>query len=389
MTRIGTNLFLWALVFAHLPTALASTRYVNGVTGSDTDNCTSPVTACKTIGHAIAESAASDTIIVAAATYTENLTFGISLEVIGSGSGNTIIDGGGKASVIDISATGAHVTLSGVLLTHGTAAAGGGIYNVGTLTLVSSSVTGNHAHGTGGGIFNLGGTATITNSTVSSNSVSQGTVVAAGGGIANGGTMYINNSTISGNNAFALRSLSRYASAYGGGIYNTNGLWITNSTVSGNGASRGFAYYPAPEGGGIWNDGALFISSTTIAGNAAVLGSGIYGGGTLHNVIIANNSCSGAETSAGYNISSDASCRLGGPGDLGSTDPKLGTLGSYGGPTQTIPLLSGSPAIDSGDPNGCTDSKGHLLTTDQRGYPRPDKEDKGGCDRGAYESQSD
>ena len=31
----------------------------------------------------------------------------------------------------------------------------------------------------------------------------------------------------------------------------------------------------------------------------------------------------------------------------------------------------------------------HLLTNDQRGYPRPDKEDTFGCDIGAYERQSD
>jgi hypothetical protein len=52
-------------------------------------------------------------------------------------------------------------------------------------------------------------------------------------------------------------------------------------------------------------------------------------------------------------------------------------------------LLSGSPAIDAGNPNGCTDGNGNLLKTDQRGMPRPDKEDTGGCDMGAYERQSD
>jgi hypothetical protein len=90
-----------------------------------------------------------------------------------------------------------------------------------------------------------------------------------------------------------------------------------------------------------------------------------------------------------YNLSSDNSCNFNGPGDLNNTDPKLGKLGNYGGPTQTIPLLSGSPAIDAGNPNGCTDGQGHLLKTDQRGKPRPDNEDTGGCDMGAYERQSD
>lgn len=77
-----------------------------------------------------------------------------------------------------------------------------------------------------------------------------------------------------------------------------------------------------------------------------------------------------------------------GPGDLNNIDPRLGTFGYSGGPTQTIPLLSGSPAIDAGNPSGCTDDRGNLLTTDQRGMPRPDPGDTGGCDMGSYESQS-
>jgi hypothetical protein len=52
-------------------------------------------------------------------------------------------------------------------------------------------------------------------------------------------------------------------------------------------------------------------------------------------------------------------------------------------------LLPGSPAIDAGNPAGCTDGSGHLLTTDQRGMPRPDREDAVGCDVGAYERQTD
>ena len=68
----------------------------------------------------------------------------------------------------------------------------------------------------------------------------------------------------------------------------------------------------------------------------------------------------------------------------------LGSLQNNGGPTQTMALPSGSPAVDAGNPNGCTDGLGHLLKTDQRGAPRPDRpEDTGGCDIGAFEKQSD
>jgi len=105
---------------------------------------------------------------------------------------------------------------------------------------------------------------------------------------------------------------------------------------------------------------------------------------TLQNSIVANSTsggnCSRPMTSDGYSLSSDDTCNFNETGDMNNTDPKLGTLGSHGGPTQTIQLFSGSPAIDAGNPSGCTD--GNLLKTDQRGRPRPDKEDTGGLRHG-------
>jgi hypothetical protein len=115
----------------------------------------------------------------------------------------------------------------------------------------------------------------------------------------------------------------------------------------------------------------------------------------MQNSIIANASgggnCSGRLTADdGYNLSSDNTCNFNTQGDLNNTDPLLGPLQNNGGPTQTQALLSGSPAIDAGNlAGGCQDNKGNLLTTDQRGQPRPDKEDSGGCDIGAYERQED
>jgi hypothetical protein len=86
---------LLALFSALAPTTGAITRwYINGVTGSDTNNCLSSATACKTIGHAISLAHSGDTIMVASATYTENLTINISLKIVGSGAQTTIVDGG-------------------------------------------------------------------------------------------------------------------------------------------------------------------------------------------------------------------------------------------------------------------------------------------------------
>jgi hypothetical protein len=165
---------------------------------------------------------------------------------------------------------------------------------------------------------------------------------------------------------------------------------VNNSTLSGNSAGA--------NGGGIANAATLKVSNSTLSGNSAGEGGGIRSYGntihtTLQNSIVANSpsggNCSGTMTSKGYNLSSDGTCNFNGTGDLNNTDPKLGQLGNYGGPTQTIPVLYGSPAIDAGNPNGCTDGHGDLLKTDQRGLPRPDKEDSGGCDMGAFERQKD
>jgi hypothetical protein len=46
------------------------------------------------------------------------------------------------------------------------------------------------------------------------------------------------------------------------------------------------------------------------------------------------------------------------------TDPKLGPLANNGGPTPTMALLPGSPAIDAGNTSLAP-------ATDQRGFPRP------------------
>jgi hypothetical protein len=367
-----------------------NTWYVDGVNGNDNNDCKSWQHACKTIGHAISRCSSGDSVMVAAATYTENLAIGSSLNILGADASTTIVDGGGRASVVTVSNSNANVTLSQLTIRNGSAQGGGGlvkgggIYNVGTLTVNYSTISGNKAIngfvGLGGGIYNSG-TATISNTTLNGNHA-----FGSGGGIDNdsGGRLTINNSTISGNSA------TGYTGGSGGGISNGGNshggsATINNSTITGNDAMGGW-------GGGIYA-GPVTFNNSTISGNSAnTKGSGIDGTATLQNTIVANNSggnCDSTMTSNGYNLSSDNTCSFNGSGDMNNTDPKLGTLGNYGGPTQTISLLSDSPAIDAGNPSGCTDSNGHLLATDQRGQPRPDSEDTGGCDMGAYESQSD
>jgi hypothetical protein len=436
MKRRLTFLWLVSILFLILaPYAMAHTTwYVDGVNGNDGNDCKTRQTACKTIGHAIALASSGDTIGVGPATYTENLQIGISLNLIGSGASTTIIDGGGLATVLTID-SGASVILSKFTIRNGRSRgfAGGGVYNSGTLTIGKSTISGNSSHGVynsgtlaikssivsgnrdsfGAGVVN-DGTLTITDSTVSGNgtlgcgggilngdfntsaalwiynSTITGNTSHCGGGIRNAGTLTINESTVSQNVAhqFCVR---KCIPGDGGGISIFSGTaTISNSTISGNSATDS-----GGDGGGVNSGGnTVTINNSTISENgAASVGGNIYGPATLQNSIVANSTsggnCSGTITSNGYNLSSDNSCNLTGPGDLNNTDPKLGPLQNNGGPTQTMALPSGSPAIDAGNPSGCTDGLGHLLKTDQRGMPRPDKEDSGGCDMGAYERQSD
>jgi hypothetical protein len=321
--------------------------------------------------------------------------------------------------VVTISNTTAHVTVSNLTIRNGKAlgavggsASGGGINNAGTLTLTSSTVSGNSApvpcHFTGlfnfcsgmalgGGIYNSGAL-TISNSTISGNHAGGGFPCTArcwalGGGIYNQGTtLMIQNSTLTGNGAGVTSCHLLSGKCYvGSGAMSAGGtVTLNNSTVEGNNATCSGTSCEN-EGFAIANgSGNLAMNNSTVSGNPA---GGINGGtATLQNSIVANNSgkdCGGTITSDGYNLSGDSTCNFNGPGDMNNINPNLGPLQNNGGPTQTMALPSGSPAVDAGNPSGCTDGSGHLLKTDQRGMPRPDKEDTGGCDIGAYERQSD
>jgi len=429
---------LVVLFLALVSTALASTTwYVDGVSGFDGNNCTSPTTACKTIAHAIEAAVSGDSILVAPATYTENLSISKNLRILGSGATTTIIDGGG-ARVVTIQPS-AHVTLTDMTIRNGVSksdSGSGGVANFnGVLTLTRIVVTGNSGL-LAGGLENEG-SLTINSSTISGNTVTRIKCVffcfqPGGGGIRNLGALTIHNSIISGNseevtpgggilNGYGGRvtiSRSTISGDSGDGIFNLEGpATISQSTFSGNrGAGIG--------GGSIFIHGPMSVSviNSTISGNGGGIGvsfagrtrislsnrtvSGNSGTGisvldttnsnvALKNSIVANNSggnCSirsGTLTSVGHNLSSDATCDFGSTGDLTNIDPMLGPLQKNGGPTQTMALPSGSPAIDAGNPHGCRDNLGNLLNTDQRGMPRHDKEDTGGCDMGAYESQRD
>jgi hypothetical protein len=324
----------------------------------------------------------------------------------------------------------ADVELSGMMLTGGNATdgvgggatpadRGGGISSRENLTVVNSTISGNMAQAAGGlvlygptnivdssienntavygaaGIGNVG-VATITGSTISRNRTSE-----RAGGISNIGTLTVNESTISDNRA-----------GTGAGIANRGILHLANSTVSGNigGSILG-------GGGGVWHGqyNTMNISNSTISGN---VGGGVHidgrgssvtittttitnnaGGGvsaqsnivSMTNSIIAGNIGSGGVPNEFEGTGVRGSYNLiGDPGTsgwfvhgsdnnvVGQDDGNggrelldittvLAPLADNGGPTQTHALLSGSPAIDAGDPAFDPEAFTPALNTDQRG----------------------
>jgi hypothetical protein len=350
------------------------------------------------------------------------------------GSGGGVLNNGGTIALIDCIVSNNHASVDGANLNNG----GGGLYNTGggTMTLTNCTVSNNDSLNSsfgsaGGGLFNNHGTMTLIDSTITANDA------LFGGGVLNrstAGTLSMTNCTISGNTAgeggglynfFGTATLTgctvsdntdtgfnggggllnRYGSAtltnctvsgntttggVGGGIFNsgaTSTLTLTNSTVGGNSA-------PGDVGGGLCNLGIATLMNCTVSGNSATGGGGVFnnlGTLTLGNTIIAGNTggtepdAQGVFASRGNNLIGKTD---GGSGWLKSDrkgtaaaplDAKLGELQDNGGPTLTMALLPGSPAIGKGRASLVPEG----VTTDQRGAGSPRLVGK--LDIGAYE----
>ena len=301
-----------------------------------------------------------------------HLTGSQTLTITGNGASNTVIDGDALSRVFEVD-SGVTLDLSGVTVQNGLVASadGGGILVNGNLNLSDSSITGNVSNDDyGAGIANGSGTVTITQTTVSDNT---GTGGSGEGAVNFGGTLNIVDSTFVGNDDLSSNS--------GGAIFSEGAgtVNVTDSTFDDN---------TAGEGGAINAEaGSVSIVDSTLASNP---GDDLYNSGdatiTVTGSILADTgdgqSCSAAVTDGGFNIDDGTSCGFSAGTDHQSTGPDLAALASNGGPTQTMALNTGSPAIDAGQSGAaCTSVNGSL---DQRGFQRPDVAGTA-CDIGAYE----
>ena len=251
-----------------------------------------------------------------------------------------------------------NVALHGVTVIEGSASGeGGGISNSGTLTMVEGSISDCASTYRGGGLSNSG-VASLIRSTVSDNEANN-----LGGGIENtgSGALTLVNSTVSGNTS----------PNDGGGIFNFSSLTLINSTLSANTGAAG--------GGLSTQGGTIHLQNTLIAGNTGVSFNSDLSTFTTNtftsaggNLIGNNNGVTSQFPSGNPNANGDFVGTGAAP-----INPLLAELADNGGPTETMKLLPGSPAMDAGVVTGT------VPFIDQRGFARILA---GGLDIGAYET---
>ena len=313
---------------------------------------------------------------------------------VGSTDNRSIISGANRGFSLVVNSK-CNVTLKGLTIENGR---GTGIKNLGSLHLVSCTVRQNEGsgilnrgvlvmdevvlknnHATRGGGLDNWNSATLHNCSILDN------VAEAGAG----GIMNSTAATLVIDGCCLARNQGLHSN--GGALQNLGDATLQNTTLVQNvttDLSDGGAGKSRVNGGAIWNRGRMTLENCTICQNEADWeGGGIcnQGSAILSNSIIANNTsretpandCSGSVEFAHRNLigSLQGYTQTGNiAGVIFDSDPLLGPLGNYGGVTETVILLPGSPAIDAAECGS--------IGVDARGVKRPAG---ASCDLGALE----
>jgi hypothetical protein len=287
---------------------------------------------------------------------------------------------------------------------------GGGLYSQGNVTVSNSTFDlagatggkggnavghacfgahdgGDGGAGKGGAIFAGGGSLIIDTSTFANNS-------AIGGNGGDGGEI------IPGEGGHDCGMHGTGGVAFGGAVTNDNGATVTihhgtislNNAQGGNsGVNEGMADKPPRlvaegTGGGIRvGPGSVTLDNTIIGGNTAANGAGDTTGAPTPGPDV-----DGSVTSNGHNLLGNTTDATGftGAGDITGVSPMLAPLASNGGPTKTMALMAGSPAIDAGVAAGAMfDQRGKPRTFDDPAVLNAPTSD--GTDIGAFEREPD
>ncbi|MEM9091956.1 MAG: choice-of-anchor Q domain-containing protein, partial [Cyanobacteria bacterium P01_F01_bin.53] len=248
-----------------------------------------------------------------------------SVTIDGSDASQLTINAAGNSRVLDIRYS--NVLLNGITITGGSNSNGGGIVSLrSNLTVTNSTLTGNTATtGFGGALLSQYGTVAIANSTIVNNSAALD-----GGGVflLNTDQASLNNNTLTGNTA--SEDGGAIATFANGGTTTT----ITNSLISGNRATG--------DGNEIFNaaGNSIVVNANNLLGDSDQTYDDAFEGvtpGAADIVSTSDNSSSAThKPTALANILAVDS----------QGDP---LLQDNGGPTETIALVSGSPAINAGD----------------------------------------
>ena len=341
-------------------------------------------------------------------------------------SGNSSSQGGGAIYVNSGAVTINDFLFGPIMFTGNSSSRGGAIYlNGGTTLAVKSSnyaLVRNRADGSGGAIYSNGANVTLSRSdfrfvdaSLGFNSAVTGSAIySAGGQLSIDGGEINNNSSSGSGGAIVVSDIKPPAPAMitrsyfhdnsaggnGGAIYALNGSTLnlsantfTNDRASGLGGSvyadtlsnlnvlnSTFVGAVNREGIVVTSGLANVVFSTIVGAN---LGVGSIPTTRLSNSILREVKCS-AIVDDGLNLQFQST---GCPGSIPATNPDLDPrfLENNGGPTPTIALRPDSPAIGAIAIGDCIDQNNKPVTTDQRGFGRPDPSDPSHCDIGAYE----
>lgn len=307
-----------ALLLALASAAAAqSTLTVTTLADSNDGSCA----ATCSLRDAITAAASGDTIVfqqglTGTVTLSSTLAITQNLTVQGPGAAHLTISGNSAVPVFTIGSADVHI--SGLTIADGLGASAGGIVNAGALALSAVQFSGNAATSThaGGAIFNN-----------------------------SGATLTVNNSSFTGNMALATGAAAA--------VFNSAGatLTITSSTFSANASAHGAA--------AVASNGNLTVIGSTFARNS---GAGVLTGSGALSVV---NSILASDT-GGECVSTSGCPTSGSSGNLvGVGNIALTPLGNYGGGTQTLMPLPGSPAICAGSASQVPAG----LSSDQRGFP--------------------